>query len=79
MKLLYELARALHMLLPKQIKVEAIKTGRLPKQVCIGTLGLSAELPHWGQQAYQMKLLKPSTKIATPVNCTTFVRSESNA
>jgi hypothetical protein len=42
MKLLYEFARALHILLPKQIKVEAIKTGRLPKQVCIGTLELSA-------------------------------------
>jgi hypothetical protein len=29
-KLLYEFARALHMLLPKQIKVDAINTGLLP-------------------------------------------------
>jgi hypothetical protein len=39
MKLLYEFAFALHILLPKQIKVEAINTGRLPKQVWMGTLG----------------------------------------
>lgn len=64
MKLLYEFALALHILLPKQIKVEAINTGRLPKQVWMGT---------------QIKLLNPRTKMATPVNCTTFVRLESKA
>lgn len=53
MKLLYEFALARQMLLPKQINVEAMRTGRLPKHVCMGT---------------QMKLLKPSTRIATPVN-----------
>jgi len=33
MKLLYELAFALQILLPKQIKVDIIMTGRLPKHV----------------------------------------------
>jgi hypothetical protein len=42
MKLLYEFAFALHMLLPKQIKDDAINTGRLPQQVWIGTLEISA-------------------------------------
>jgi hypothetical protein len=33
MKLLYEVAFALQILLPKHTKVDAISTGRLPKQV----------------------------------------------
>jgi hypothetical protein len=41
MKLLYEFAFALHMLLPKQIKDDAINTGRLPQQLWIGTLEIS--------------------------------------
>jgi hypothetical protein len=40
MKLLYEFALALQILLPKQIKIEMISTGRRPKQVWIGTLVL---------------------------------------
>ena len=39
-------------------------TGLRPKEELIGT---------------QMKLLKPRTRIATPVNFTTLARSESNA
>ena len=41
MKLLYEFAFALHMLLPKQIKDDAINTGRLPQQLWTGTLDIS--------------------------------------
>ena len=44
MKLLYEFAFALQILLPKQIIVERISTGRLPKHVWIGTL--NAPLTH---------------------------------
>jgi hypothetical protein len=33
MKLLYEVAFALHILLPKQTKEEKMSTGRLPKHV----------------------------------------------
>jgi hypothetical protein len=40
MKLLYEFALALQILLPKQIKIDIISTGRRPKQVWIGTLVL---------------------------------------
>jgi hypothetical protein len=38
MKLLYEVAFARQMLLPKQMIVERMRTGRLPKQVWRGTL-----------------------------------------
>src|SRR6266487_5058737 len=38
MKLLYEFAFALQRLLPKQMKVDAMRTGRLPKHIWIGTL-----------------------------------------
>jgi hypothetical protein len=38
MKLLYEFAFALQMLLAKQIKTDRISTGRRPKQVWTGTL-----------------------------------------
>jgi hypothetical protein len=58
MKLLYEFARALHMLLPKQIKVEAINTGRLPKQVCIGTLELSARTLALGSRSIPDEIAK---------------------
>jgi hypothetical protein len=37
-KLLYVVALALQILLPKQIMVERMRTGRLPKHVWIGTL-----------------------------------------
>lgn len=37
-KLLYEFAFALQILLPKQIKEDKMSTGRLPKHVWIGTL-----------------------------------------
>ena len=40
MKLLYDCAFALQILLPKQIKEEKMRTGRLPKHVWIGTLGI---------------------------------------
>ena len=40
MKLLYEFALALHILLAKQINTDAINTGRRPKQDWIGTLVL---------------------------------------
>ena len=40
MKLLYEFALALQILLAKQIKIDRISTGRRPKQVWIGTLVL---------------------------------------
>lgn len=38
MKLLYEFALALQILLAKQIKIDMINTGRRPKQVWTGTL-----------------------------------------
>jgi hypothetical protein len=79
MKLLYEFALALQILLAKQMKIDIIRTGRRPKQVWTGTL-LSLMKFHVQEfEAYQMKLLNPSTKIATPVNCTTSVKFESNA
>jgi hypothetical protein len=79
MKLLYEFAFALQILLAKQIKTDRISTGRRPKQVWTGTLLLLIKSMFKIPRAYQMKLLNPSTKIATPVNCTTSVKFESNA
>jgi hypothetical protein len=79
-KLWYEVALTLHIQLAIQIKVDEIKTGRLPKQVCVGTLrniGTYAEKQEW--RAYQNRFEKPRTRIAVPTNSTTPLRSELNA
>ena len=81
MKLEYVCACALQIMLPRQMSEDASMTGLLPKEVAIGTLQTIKE---WSdipscRRTYHMKLLKPKTKIHTPVNWTAPARSVSNA
>lgn len=64
MKLPYVVALARHIEEPKQMIWEKMYTGRRPKEVLRGT---------------QMKLLNPRTRIATPVNLTTYRKPVSTA
>lgn len=76
----YEVAFARQIDVPKLISWERRYTGRRPNDVLIGTLQITV-LVHFSPRTqescetigiitYQIKLLNPSTKIHTPVNCT---------
>lgn len=86
MKLPYVVALARQILAARQMILEKIKTGLLPKVCESGTLQcrLSAAVLNRvarqeDEDAHQKKLLKPRTRMHTPVNCTTDAKSLSNA
>lgn len=76
MKLPYEVATARQTLAARHTTDEAMRTGLRPKVTARGTLFepcLSGAILWVGRggNLYQMKLLKPRTRMQTPVNWTT--------